>query len=203
MRRTGLRMLVGAGIVALGAAVAFGQQPPTARVRGTIDQVDGSTLGVKTATGGAATLKLADNAVVRGVVKASLADLKPGSYVGSAAMPQPDGSQKALEVHIFPESMRGTGDGHRPFDARPQSTMTNGNVDATVTGVDGQVLTVRYKDGEKKIIVGPDAPIVRYVIGDRSELKVGAHIRVIRSQRETDGTFLVTQINVGRDGLIP
>src|SRR5262249_26017926 len=124
MHRNALRALAGAGLLLLGATAGFGQQGQTVRVRGAIERVEGNTLRVKTADGNAVTVKVADDAVVRGVVKSSLAEVKPGSYIGSAAMPQPDGSQKALEVHIFPEAMRGTGEGHRPFDAQPQSTMT-------------------------------------------------------------------------------
>jgi hypothetical protein len=203
MRGNGLRALAGAGLLALAATLALAQQGQVVRVRGTIERVDGGTLAVKTREGADVTVKLADAVAVRGVAKASLADVKPGSYIGAAAMPQPDGSQKALEIHIFPEAMRGTGDGHRPFDLRPQSTMTNGNVDATVSGVDGQVLTVKYKDGEKKIVVGPDTPVVLFVPGDKSELVAGAKIVITAAIREPDGTLSAAQVNVGRDGLTP
>jgi hypothetical protein len=204
MPRNGLRALIGVGFcLALGATAAFAQQGQTVRVRGTIEEASGNTLAIKTREGNAVTVKLADNLTVRAMVKASLADVKPGTYIGSAAMPQPDGSQKALEIHIFPEALRGTGDGHRPFDLRPQSTMTNGNVEAAVASVDGQVLTVRYKDGEKRIIVGPDTPIVMYVSGERSELKAGAKIIIVAATREPDGTLSTAQIGVGRDGLTP
>src|SRR5437763_7614979 len=133
---------------------AWAQQPQTTRLRGTIEKVDGSTLGVKTRDGTQATLTLTGNAVVVSVVKATLADIKEGSYIGSGAMPQADGTQKALEVHIFAESQRGTGDGHRPWDGAPSSTMTNGTAGAAVTGVDGSTIVVKYKDGDKKIVVG-------------------------------------------------
>jgi len=140
---------------------------------------------------------------VVGVEKASLADIKEGSYVGSAAMPQPDGSQKALEVHIFPEAMRGTGEGHRPWDLRPQSTMTNANVEQVVTGVDGHTLSVKYKDGEKKLVVPPDTPIVTYVPGDKSELKPGAKIFIAAAAKQADGSLQAPRVNYGKDGLTP
>ena len=139
-----------------------------------------------------------------GVVKASVADVKEGSYIGSVAIPQPDGTQKAVEVHIFHESMRGTGDGHRPgWPGAPNGTMTNGAVGQTVSGVDGPVLTVKYKDGDKKIIVGPSVPIVRFEIADKSELKSGAAIAVVAATKQPDGTFTAARINVGRGGVVP
>jgi hypothetical protein len=137
-------------------------------------------------------------------VKASLADIKEGSYVGSAARPQPDGSQLALEVHIFAEEMRGVGEGHRPWAPVPQSTMTNGAVAGTVMpGGDGAAMMVRYKDGEKKIIVPPDVPIVRYVISNAAELKPGARFTVIAATAKPDGSYEAARINVGRDGVVP
>ena len=135
-------------------------------------------------------------------MKATLADIKPGSFVGSAAMPQADGSQKALEVHIFAESQRGTGEGHRPFTV-PNSTMTNGTVGDMVTATDGGTLIVKYKDGEKKIVVPPGVPIVRYEIGDRSELKPGVHITALNAVKKADGAIEAPRLNVGRDGLVP
>ena len=155
--------------------VATAQEPPV-RVRGTIDRVDGDIYVVKARGGAELKVKLAEKATVVALIKASLADIKQGSYVGVAGMPQADGSQKALEVHIFPEAMRGAGDGHRGWDLQPSSTMTNGNVEQTAASSDGQVLTLKYKDGEKKIVVPPDTPIVVYVPGDKSELKPGASI---------------------------
>jgi hypothetical protein len=175
----------------------------TQRLRGTIEKVDGNTLLIKVRDGAPVTLTLADNAVVVGVTKASVADIKEGSYIGSGAMPQPDGTQKALEVHIFAESQRGTGDGHRAWDGAPNSTMTNGAVGQTVTGVEGPVITIKYKDGEKKIIVTSEVPIVRYEIGDKGELKPGAAISVAAAKKNPDGTFGAARINVGRDGAVP
>ena len=172
-------------------------------MRGTIEKLDGNTLSVKSRDGADLQIALTGNVQVVGVEKASLSDIKQGSYLGSAAMPQPDGSQKALEVHIFPESMRGTGEGHRPYAPVPQSTMTYGTVDQTVTAVDGPAITVKYRDGEKKIIVPPGIPIVKYVIGDKSDLKPGAHITVLSATKKPDGTLETARVNVGRDGVVP
>ena len=150
-------------------------------------------------------LTLTDNAMIIAVVKASMADIKEGTFLGSAAMPQPDGSQKALEVHIYPEQMRGTGEGHRPYAPVPNSTMTNGaaSVVATVAGVEGSTLVVKYKDGEKKIVVPPSAPIVRYEIGNKGDLKPGARFTVLAATKKPDGTVEANRINVGRDGVVP
>jgi hypothetical protein len=194
--------------IALAAALAAApviaqQQPQTVRLRGTIEQVDGASLVFKARDGSQATLKLADDTQVVGVIKASLGEIKEGAYIGSGAMPQADGSQKALEVHIFAESQRGTGDGHRPWNGAPNSTMTNGTVGQTVTGVDGPVITVKYKDGEKKIVVGPDVPIVRYEVGSRSDIKPGVAFSVVAATRQPDGSFTTSRINVGRDGAVP
>jgi hypothetical protein len=194
-------MLAGAALlVAITASSAFAQQ--TVRVRGAVEKVDGNTLSVKADDGAVVTLTLTSDAQIVGVVKATLADVKEGSFVGSAAMPQPDGSQKALEVHIFPETMRGTGEGHRPFTV-PNSTMTNGTVGEMVTASDGQSLTVKYKGGDKKIVVPPGVPIVRYEIADRSALKPGAHVTATSAVKKPDGTLEAARINVGRDGLVP
>jgi hypothetical protein len=201
MNRMGRCVLAGAALVtALAVSSAFAQ---TVRLRGTIEKVDGNTLLIKTRDGAEARLALSSNAVVVGVVKASLSDIKEGSFIGSGAMPQADGSQKALEVHIFAESQRGTGEGHRPWDGAPNSTMTNGTAGTTVTGVDGPAITVKYKDGEKKIVVGPGVPIVRYEIGGPGDLKPGASFSVIAATKKPDGTFEAARINVGRDGVVP
>jgi len=200
-----IRSLAGAALIAglsLPIASASAQQPQTVRVRGAVEKVDGNTVVVKSADGANVTLTLTGNAVIVGVVKASLAEIKEGSYVGSAAMPQPDGTQKALEVHIFAETQRGTGEGHRPYTV-PNSTMTNGTVGATVTATDGQTLTVKYQGGEKKIVVPPGVPIVRYEIGDKAELKPGVHITALNAVKKPDGTLEAARLNVGRDGLVP
>ena len=201
MRASKLRVVIAAAVLtAVGIAGASAQQ--TVRIRGTVEKVDGNTVVVKSADGAEVTLTLTANAAIVGVVKASLADIKAGSFVGSAAMPQADGSQKALEVHIFAESQRGTGEGHRPYTV-PNSTMTNGTVGDMVTATDGGTLTIKYKEGEKKIVVPPGVPIVRYEIGDRSEVKPGAHITALNAVKKQDGSIEAPRLNVGRDGLVP
>jgi hypothetical protein len=194
-----------AGIaVALCAAVAAAQPASTVRLRGTIEQVNGHELTVKAADGTAHKLALTGDAKIIAVVKASMAEVKQGTFLGSAAMPQPDGSQKALEVHIFPEEMRGTGEGHRPYAPVPNGTMTNGTASGvTVTGVNGATITVKYKDGEKTIVVPPDAPVVRFEIGGAADLKPGAHFTVLAATKRPDGSFEAARVNVGRDGVAP
>lgn len=174
----------------------------TRRVRATIEKVDGSTLYVKTRDGEDLKIALTDKPLFVAIVPATLADLKPGTFVGSAAMPGPDGSLSAIEVHIFPEAMRGTGEGHRPWDGAAQSTMTNANVETSVAGVDGQMLTLKYKDGEKKLLVTPKTAIVTYAPGDRAELKPGTKIFVL-AQKQPDGSLQAARVSFGRDGLTP
>jgi hypothetical protein len=188
-------------LFALAAPPANAQETPV-RVRGTIDRVDGDVYVVKARGGAELKVKLAENATVVALIKASLADIKQGSYVGVSGMPQSDGSQKALEVHIFPETMRGVGDGHRGHDLQPSSTMTNGNVEQTAASSDGQVLTLKYKDGEKKVVVPAVTPIVVYVPGEKSELKPGASIFIAAAVKQPDGTLQAPRVNVGR-GLAP
>ncbi len=185
------------------AALAQAPAPQTVRLRGVIEKVDGNTLTAKSDKGDELKINLAEKMLVVGVVKASLADIKEGDFIGSGAMPQPDGSQKAIEVHIFAESMRGTGEGFRPWDGAPNSTMTNGTVGNTVTGVDGPVVTVKYKDGDKKIVVTPDVPIVRFEIADMSAVKPGVAFTVVAATKQPDGSFNINRINVGRDGVVP
>jgi hypothetical protein len=200
MTRTIRLALVGA-IFAASCAAATAQ---TLRVRGTIAKADGNVLSLKSSDGAELKLTLTDNATIVAVVKASMADIKEGTFLGSAAMPQADGSQKALEVHIFPEQMRGTGEGHRPYAPVPNSTMTNGSTSgAMVTGVDGSTMVVKYKDGEKKIVVPANAPIVRYEIGSKADLKAGAPFTVLAATKKPDGTLEANRINVGRDGVVP
>jgi hypothetical protein len=195
-----------AGIAFLAALVAVpaaAQAPQTVRLRGVIEKVNGQTVLAKSDKGADLKLNLADKMLVVEVEKASLADIKPGDFIGSGAMPQPDGSQKAIEVHIFAESMRGTGEGFRPWDGAPNSTMTNGTVATSVTNVDGPVISVKYKDGEKNIVVTPDVPIVRYVIGDMSAVKAGVAFSIVAAVKQPDGSFNINRINVGKDGVVP
>ena len=195
--------------VLLASTVAFAQDKAM-RVRGTVEQIDGTVMTVKSREGDTLKIKLADEGKVVALVKASLADIKPNSFVGSTAMPQPDGTWKAVEVHIFPEEMRGTGEGDRPYDYRPQSTMTNGTVNGlaktttsgTVANEEGTTLTLDYKDGSKKIDVTAQTVIVSYVPGTREELKPGASIYVPAATRQADGTLLTVRVNVGR-GVAP
>jgi Domain of unknown function (DUF5666) len=193
------------GAAAIGLAIlatsAFAQE--RVRVRGTIEKVDGNVLTVKTREGQEVKVKLADNARVLGLDKASIDDVKQGSYIGVSAMPQTDGSQKALHVHIFLEAQRGLAEGFGPWDSRPNSTMTNATVDTLVTGTDGRTLTVKYKDGNKKIVVPPDAPIVKYVPGNKDELKPGAKVMVFAGIKQADGSIETPNISVGLNGLTP
>ena len=195
-----LRMLVAAAIA---AAVATSAAAQTQRLRGEIQRVAGATIFAKARDGSAITIMLAENATITAAYKATLADIRVGDYIGSGATPQPDGSQKAIEVHIFAASMRGQGDGHRPWNGAPNSTMTNGAVDSTVSGVDGHVLVVKYKDGDKRIVVGPDAPIVRYEVGNLADLKAGAAFSVVAASKQPDGTFTAPRITIGREGGTP
>jgi hypothetical protein len=190
-----------AGAMLAAAIAAAPAQPQTQRVVGTIERVEGRTLVVKTRQG-EVKVNLADKLAVYGVVKATLADIKPGAFIGVGAMPQPDGSQKAIQVMVFSEVQRGTGEGHRPW-VRPGSTMTNATVETTVGSVSGQVVMVKYKGGEKKVVVPSEAVIRAYVVGDRSELKPGAAIAIVRAERKPDGTLETGRVNVGRDGVVP
>jgi hypothetical protein len=174
----------------------------TVRVRGTIESIDGPTYVIKARDGAELKVALADKAQIAAVVTASLTDIKQGLFVGVTAMPQADGSLSAVEVHIFPEAMRGTGEGHYSWDLRPKSTMTNANVDQVVTAVDGQTLTLKYKDGEKRIFVPADTPIVAYVRGDNNDLKPGARV-FIAAVKQPDGTLQGRAWRIGRDGVTP
>jgi hypothetical protein len=191
--------------------MAFAQQAPDAgapavvkpRVRGTIVQVEGSTLTVKATNGTLLNVHLNNNAKVVAIVAASLTDIKPGSFVGTTAVPQPGGALRATEVHIFPEAMRGTGEGHRAWDLGPTSTMTNGTVALAVQKIEGHTLTIKYKDGEKTVVVTPDTAIVSYVPADRSELKANAKVFIGAATQNADGSLETDRVNVGRDGLTP
>ena len=201
MTKTSRILAAAALAIAFAASPALAQQAQTQRVIGTISGVDGSAIVVKTKDG-ELKVNLTDKLAVFGVEKAALADLKPGAYVGVGAMPQPDGSQKAIRVMIFSETQRGTGEGHRPW-VQPGSTMTNATIDTTVGSVDGQVLVVKYKDGEKKIVVPPSLELQRYVVGERGELKPGAAISIVSALKKPDGTLEANRVNVGRGGVVP
>ncbi len=186
---------------ALAQTAAFAQGAAPARVRGTIDAVDAQTMRVTSREGQQVTLAVAPNLVVTAILPASIADIKPGSYIGTAAMPQEDGSLQAFEIQIFPESMRGVGEGHHPWDLQPQSTMTNGTVgDVVVT--QGRTLTLRYKDGEKKVVVPEKAPIITYAPATAAMLTPGVHV-IITVARQADGSLVAQRVGVGKDGLVP
>ena len=188
--------------VAFTSAVSA-QQPQTVRIRGTIEAVDGSLLSIKSRDGTDMKVRTTDNVAVFGVAKTELSEIKPGSYIGVTAMPEPDGTQKAIAVHIFPENQRGAAEGFRPWDLRANSTMTNATVAESVRGTDGQNIMVKYKDGEKKVVVPPDTPIVTFVAGDKSELKPGAKVIIFGAVKKDDGTLEANRVNVGRDGITP
>jgi hypothetical protein len=190
-------------VAALAATSAFAQQPAMVRVRGTIEHITGPILDVKTRDGAMVKVKLADNAVVRTVLRKSLADVKAGEFVGITAMPQPDGTQKAVEIHIFPEALRGTGEGHRPWDLMPNSTMTNANIDSEVAIADGQKLVLKYKDGEKTFIVPANVVVVLFAPATATDLKVGTKIFIVGAKPLGDGTLEAAGITVGSNGVDP
>ena len=184
-------------------SAAWAQQPPPVRIRGTIESVDGPMLMIKSREGTDMKVRMTDNVAVFGVAKTELSEIKPGSYIGVSAMPEPDGTQKALAVHIFPESQRGAAEGFRPWDLRAGSTMTNATVAETVGGTDGQNILVRYKDGEKKVVVPPGTPVVTFVAGDKSEVKPGAKIIIFGAVKKDDGVLEANRVNIGRARLPP
>jgi hypothetical protein len=197
-------IIVSALALFLAASTAAAQQPQPLRIRGEIQAVDGPMLTIKARDGNVMKIKLADNAHITAMVKASLADLKPGAFIGVTAMPQPDGSQKAIGINTFMDSQRGViPSRHFPWDREPGSTMTNADIESTVAGVDGRILTVKYTDGEKKIIVPANTPIVRYVPGNASDLKPGAHLIIMAAKKMPDGSIETPAVNIGRDGVVP
>jgi hypothetical protein len=196
------RTLTAAGLAFVFAASAASAQE-TVRIRGVIESVDGPVYVVKNRDGAELKLTVTDPPLYVAIVKATMADIKPGMFVGATGQTQPDGSQKAIEVHIFPESMRGTGEGHYDWDLKPNTKMTNANVDQTVNGNDGQTLSVKYKDGEKKILVTPETAVVTYVPGSKDDLKPGTKIFVGAAKKMADGTVQTPRVTYGKDGLTP
>ncbi|HXX03168.1 MAG TPA: hypothetical protein VEJ37_02460 [Xanthobacteraceae bacterium] len=194
--------ITGASAFALFLAVsmAAGQTPEVVRVRGTIENVEGSTLSVKDRSGVPLTIKVADNAPVNAVVKAAYSDIKANSYIAVTAVPQPDGSQRAVAILIFPEALRGIAEGHRPWDLSPNSTMTNGTVD-TVTSVEGQTLLLKYKGGEQKVVVPADAEIVTFARAGVADLKPGAKIFIVAAKKLPDGTLEAPNVAFGDYGV--
>jgi hypothetical protein len=197
------RPLIAVAMVAASTLYALAQQAPSpSRIRGTLETVDGDVLNVKSRSGEEVRLHMTGDIKIFGITKISLADVKVGSFIGTTTVPGPDGAPKAVEVHVFPEAMRGTGEGSRPWDLRPNSTMTNATVSESVAGVEGQTVMVKYKDGEKKVVISQDTPIVTYVTGDRSDLKPGARL-IAFVKKLPDGSFDTDRVSVGRDGLTP
>jgi hypothetical protein len=181
---------------------AFAEDTP-GRVRGTLQRMDGNNLTIATKSGKEADVPLKDGAPIIAVTKGAMSDIKSNSFVGITAMPQPDGTQKAVEVHVFEESLRGVGEGHYPWDLMPNSTMTNGAVAQQVEKVEGNTLQVKYKDGEKTIVVPKDAEVVNLVAGSKADLKTGAHVFIPRWEKQGDGTWQAAVVVVGRDGITP
>jgi hypothetical protein len=189
--------------IALGS-MAWAQDAKPVRVRGTIEKVDGNTITAKLRDGSQATIKLADTPRITAMTKAQLSDIKEGTFIGVTAMPQPDGSQKAIGLHIFMDAQRGVvKTGFTPWDREPGSTMTNADVGSKVEAVDGQTLTVKYTDGEKKVIVPPSTPVVRFNPGTKDDLKPGAQFFIVAATKQADGSYTAPAINVGRDGVAP
>jgi len=191
------------GIAAPVAVYAQGASAP-ARVRATITATHGNTIDVTDTSGNKATVALPADLTVTEVAPTEPSAIRAGSYIGTAAVKQPDGTLRALEVHVFPEAMRGTGDGHRPYDMGPNSSMTNGTVEqaGAVTGTQGRTLSVKYKDGEQRIVVPQDVPIVSFAPGQRDALKAGAHV-VMFVHPDAQGTLVAQRVLVGKNGLVP
>ena len=202
-RSTLFRPIVAVAMVVGSCLYAIAQQPPTpSRVRGTIEAVDGDVLSVKSRSGEDFKLRMTGEMRVVGIAKIALTDIKVGSFIGTTTVPGPDGANNAVEVHVFPEDMRGTGEGSRPYDLKPNSSMTNATVEQSVVGNDGHTLNIKYKDGEKKVLVSPETPVVTYVPADKSDLKPGAKV-IAFMKKLPDGSFETNRVSVGRDGLTP
>lgn len=198
-----VRPLFAVAMVAASTIYAIAQQPPTpSRVRGTIEAVDGDVIAVKSRAGEDVKLHMTGDVRVVGITRIALSDIKVGSFIGTTTVLGPDGANNAVEVHVFPENMRGAGEGSRPYDLKPNSSMTNATVEQSVVGNDGHTLNVKYKDGAKKILVSLDTPVVTYVPADKSDLKPGAKV-IAFMKRLPDGSFETNRVSVGRDGLTP
>jgi Domain of unknown function (DUF5666) len=201
------RLLTACALLALTSAPALAQsgaggQPGPARLRGTIEAVSADSLDVTVRGGNKVHVVVPANVRTTYVIPAKLSDIQPNSYVGTAAAPQPDGTLKALEVHVFPPSMRGTGEGFRPYDLEGGgSTMTNGTV-GTLVGTSGRTATVKYGNDQKKVLIPDDVPVVSFEPTDRSALRLGAKV-IINGQRSSGGTVTAASINIGKDGLTP
>jgi hypothetical protein len=202
MQHLNQRSLAVAGFALICAASPAPAQE-NVRLRATIEKVDGPVYTVKNRDGAEWKLTVSDPPLFVAIAPATMADIKPGMFVGSAGMMQEDGTQKAIEVHIFPESMRGTGEGHYDWDLLPKSKMTNANVEHMVTSSDGQILSVKYKEGEKKLLVTPQTVVVTYVPGNKDDLTPGTKIFVSAAKKQPDGTLQTPRITYGRNGAGP
>jgi len=200
--------LARAGALAAGLAFAFtaiaaAQTAPSVRIRGEAVKIEGDMLSVKERSGQAMTVKLAPNWGVIELRKAELSELKDGLYVGITAMPQQDGTLRAIAVHIFPQQMRGTGEGHHKWDLMPDSTMTNAAIDGPITSGAGPTFKVKYKDGEKTVMVTPETSIVAMGPGTPAMLQPGSKIMIFGAQKAADGSLTANRVVVGKDGLTP
>jgi len=200
-----IRIALSLVLIVLLVAPSLAQTPPTAaptRVRGTVEKLDGQTLAIKTREGPVTTIALAPNFTVNGVVKKELSDIKEGDYVGVASLKGTDGKLHALEVLIFPEAMRGTGEGHSPWDLQPESLMTNAAVAGVAAAPTGRTLKLAHKGQETEIVVGPEAPIVTFQPADASLLKPGAAV-FLTAQKQPDGTLTAARVTAEKDGVKP
>ena len=189
------------GLLAAPALSCVAADAPPARLRGTVRSVTGTYFWIDTRGGKRVEVAVPDKTPISIVAPARIEDIKPNSYIGTAAMPQPDGTLRALEVHVFPEDLRGLGQGHYPWDLQPESTMTNGTV-GRVEGTSGRTLTVIYHGGTKTVVVPPDVPIVTYTEGSMASLVPGAHV-IVAAEPSTDGVLRARRIVVGQDGMAP
>ena len=196
------RILCAALLAAVSAAVLAQTPPPPARVRGTVEKLENNVMTVKAQDGKTVNIKLADNFTVVGVSRAKIADIGAGKFIGTTTLGERNGGLVALEVHIFPEAMRGVGEGHYAWDLKPDSKMTNGNVAEVKSLGPDHMLTVQYKGGEQKVLVPGNAKVVMFGPGERSELKKGSHIFVV-AQRQPDGSLSAARVNVGVKGTVP
>jgi hypothetical protein len=193
-------LLLVAALLASSFPVRAADAPPT-RIRGTIEAVAGDLLTVTTNQGEDLAVTMNADTTVHAITLAKIADIQPGRYIGATAVPQDDGTLKALEVHVFPPEMAGTGDGHRPWDLAPDSSMTNGVVGELVTS-NARTITIEYKGGEEKVAIPDDMPVVNIEAGDRSLLTPGVHVMSFAVKND-DGTLTARSISAGKDGIKP
>lgn len=195
--------LAGLALAVILTTAVAAQPAQTRRIAGAVEKADGDSLVVKPLSGDAVTVHLASDVKIFDVSKGTMDSLKPNAFVGIGAMPQSDGSQRAMQITVFDETQRGAGEGFRPWDRAPNSTMTNGTVDTRVSSVDGPKLVVKYKGGEQTIVVPSDAVILAYSVGNKSEFKPGAKIAIIGAKPRPDGSLEASRVNVGRGGVVP